>query len=82
MMQPKLVKLNVNRRSHNASLPPNVTLLNTLRDLGYTDVKSGCEKGDCGTCAVMLDGTVINSCLVLAWLAQDKETVTIRLGHR
>jgi len=76
-MESKLVKLNVNHHSHNATLAPNVTLLHALRDLGYTDVKSGCEKGDCGACAVILDGTVINSCLLLARLAQNKEIVTV-----
>ena len=75
-MQPKLVTLNVNGRKHYVALPPNVTLLQALRDLGYTDVKNGCEKGDCGACAVLLDGKAVNSCLVLAWQADQSEIVT------
>ena len=75
-MQPKLVTLNVNGRTHYVALPPNVTLLHALRDLGYTDVKNGCEKGDCGACAVLLNGTAVNSCLVLAWQAEGAEIVT------
>ncbi|HET90956.1 MAG TPA: (2Fe-2S)-binding protein [Chloroflexi bacterium] len=75
-MQPKVVTLNVNGRQHYVALMPNVTLLHALRDLGYTDVKSGCEKGDCGACAVLLNGAPVNSCLVLAWQADGAEIVT------
>ena len=53
-----------------------MTLLQALRDLGYTDVKNGCEKGDCGACAVLLDGRAVNSCLVLAWQADGSNIVT------
>lgn len=76
MMQPEIVTLHVNGRSHHIALSPNVTLLQALRDLGYTDVKSGCEKGDCGACAVLMNGQAINSCLVLAWQAEGAEIVT------
>jgi len=75
-MQPKLVTLTVNGRQHHVALAPNVTLLQALRDLGYTDVKNGCEKGDCGACAVLMDGRAVNSCLVLAWQAEGAEIVT------
>ncbi len=46
-MKPEVVTLCVNGRTHHAALAPNVTLLQALRDLGYVDVKCGCEKGDC-----------------------------------
>ena len=75
-MQPKVVTLNVNGREHHVALAPNVTLLQALRDLGYTDVKNGCEKGDCGACAVLLDGKAVNSCLILAWQAEGAKIVT------
>ena len=75
-MKPKLVTLTVNGRQHHVALAPNVTLLQALRDLGYTDVKNGCEKGDCGACAVLMDGRAVNSCLVLAWQAEGAEIVT------
>ena len=75
-MRPKVVILDVNRRRHHVVLAPNVTLLQALRDLGYTDVKSGCEKGDCGACAVLMDGKAVNSCLVLAWQADGSEIIT------
>ncbi|MFQ6112093.1 MAG: (2Fe-2S)-binding protein [Nitrospinota bacterium] len=48
------------------------------RELGYTEVKNGCEKGDCGACTVLLDGRAVNACLVLAVQAQGREVMTVR----
>lgn len=76
-MEPRLVTLSINGRTHRVALNPNTTLLNALRDLGYTDVKSGCEKGDCGACTVLVNGTAINSCLNLAWLAEGQQVLTV-----
>jgi carbon-monoxide dehydrogenase small subunit len=75
-MTSRIVSLNINGRTHEVALEPNATLLQALRGLGYTDVKNGCEKGDCGACAVLLDGEPVNSCLVLAWQAEGAEIVT------
>lgn len=77
-MKSRAITLNVNGRKHEVAVAPNATLLQVLRDLGYTDVKNGCEKGDCGACAVLLSGRAVNSCLVLAWQAQGAEIVTDR----
>ncbi|MCK5585599.1 2Fe-2S iron-sulfur cluster binding domain-containing protein, partial [Candidatus Bipolaricaulota bacterium] len=60
------VRLMVNGRTHKVEVQSNAVLLNTLRDLGYTDVKNGCEIGECGACAVLLNGQPVNSCMVLA----------------
>lgn len=76
-MNPRLVKLIINGRTHHVALNPNTTLLNALRDLGYTDVKSGCEKGDCGACTVLVNGAAVNSCLQLAWLAEGQDILTV-----
>lgn len=76
MMQRKTVRLHVNGRVHEVSLEPNTTLLTALRDLGYTDVKNGCEQGECGACAVLLDGTPVNSCMVLACQADGAQIMT------
>ena len=70
------ITLRVNGRTHEVSLPGHRTLLEALRDLGHTDVKNGCEKGDCGACTVLLDGKAVNSCLVLAWQADGATIVT------
>ncbi len=75
-MQPGIITLNVNGRKHQVALDPNVTLLHALQSLGYTDVKNGCEIGECGTCAVLLNDQPVNSCMVLAWQADGAEIVT------
>jgi carbon-monoxide dehydrogenase small subunit len=75
-MESKITTLHINGRTHEVALKSNATLLQALRDLGYTDVKSGCDKGDCGACAVLLNGEAVNSCLVLAWQADGAEIVT------
>ena len=75
-MKSEVITLVINGRVHPAALAPNVTLLTALRDLGYTDVKCGCEQGDCGACAVLLNGQAVNSCLVLAWQADGAEITT------
>ncbi len=54
------------------------TLLDVLRyKLGVTSPKSGCERGDCGTCTVKLDGLTVKSCLILAVEVEGREVVTI-----
>lgn len=75
-MKPRTVMLHVNGNTHSAALTPDVTLLRALRQLGYMDVKNGCEQGDCGACAVLLDGVAVNSCLVLAVQAEGAQIVT------
>jgi len=75
-MPKKKTVLRVNGRQHELALDPNVSLLQALRDLGYTDVKNGCEIGECGACAVLLNGAAVNSCMVLAWQANGAEIVT------
>lgn len=76
---PKLeYTLRVNDKNHLVELPANISLLDALRDHVYTyDVKSGCEKGNCGACTVLVDGEAVNSCLMLAAQAQGHEIVTV-----
>ena len=54
------------------------TLLECLRDvLGLTGTKGGCNDGNCGACSVLLDGRLVNSCLVLGVEVQDRAVTTI-----
>ena len=73
------LELRVNGEWKKAEVTAEETLLHTLRErLGHTEVKEGCGKGDCGACAVLLDGKAINSCLTLALQAQGQEVVTLK----
>ena len=54
------------------------SLLNALRDdLGLPGSKNACEQGECGSCSVYLDGTLVCSCLVLAAQAEGREVTTV-----
>jgi aerobic-type carbon monoxide dehydrogenase small subunit (CoxS/CutS family) len=75
-VQIKPITLNVNGAARTLALAPNVTLLQALRELGFVDVKNGCEQGDCGACTVLLDGRTVNSCIVLAWHAEGHRIIT------
>lgn len=79
MSMEKTVSFHVNGEAREVAMPAHRTLLEVLRQLGYVEVKCGCEKGDCGACAVLLDGEVVDSCLTLAWNA-DGHTVTTARG--
>jgi carbon-monoxide dehydrogenase small subunit len=77
-MSKVMMELTVNGQRHELAIEPNRTLLELLREeLGLTGTKQGCGEGDCGACAVRLDGEVVNSCLVLALEAAGREVVTI-----
>lgn len=70
--------LDVNHSLYTVAVEDHWTLLDVLRDkLGFTGAKKGCDRGECGACSVLIDGTVVQSCLVLARQAQGKGIVTI-----
>ena len=57
---------------------PRQSLLEVLREtLGLTGAKEGCNNGNCGACNVILDGTLVNSCLVLAVEINGRRVTTI-----
>jgi carbon-monoxide dehydrogenase small subunit len=59
------VRFQVNGITRDVEAPPMKRLLDVLReDLRLTGTKEGCGEGECGACSVILDGEVINSCLV------------------
>ena len=70
--------LSVNGEAVQASVAPYKTLLEVLReDLGLTGTKHGCELGECGACAVILDGEPRLSCLTLALECAGRSVETI-----
>jgi carbon-monoxide dehydrogenase small subunit len=74
----KQVKLTVNGKAYEISIPPWRTLLEVIReDLKLTGTKEGCGLGECGACTVIIDGRTVNSCLVLATEADGKHITTI-----
>ncbi len=77
MGEERMIRLEVNGQTRGKAVPAHWTLLELLRELGHVDVKSGCEKGDCGACAVLLDGRAVDSCLTLAWSAEGCAVTTV-----
>jgi carbon-monoxide dehydrogenase small subunit len=72
------VTMIVNGLTRRASVPPETTLLQLLRDYFYlTGAKLGCDVGDCGACTVIVDGQAVNSCLMLAGQADGRHVLTI-----
>jgi carbon-monoxide dehydrogenase small subunit len=73
-----LLKFNVNGKDHALVVDSHERLLDVLRDrLGLKGAKEGCSTGDCGICAVLMDGKLVNACLVLAIQARNKKITTI-----
>jgi CO/xanthine dehydrogenase Mo-binding subunit/aerobic-type carbon monoxide dehydrogenase small subunit (CoxS/CutS family) len=72
------VTLDVNGVPYELLIDPGRSLADVLRDeLGLTGTKRACNEGECASCAVHLDGDVVNSCLVLAIQAQGQRIATI-----
>lgn len=72
------IQFTLNGRPTTVDAPPDITLLKLLREhLDLTGTKCGCEIGECGVCSVILDGDIVNSCLVPAPQADGREVVTI-----
>jgi len=73
-----LLKLNVNGKDHAMMVESHERLLDVLRNrLGLRGTKEGCSTGDCGICAVLMNGRLVNSCLILAIQARNKRITTI-----
>jgi aerobic carbon-monoxide dehydrogenase small subunit len=76
------IEFTLNGRQVSVDAPPDMTLLALLRDtLGLTGTKEGCSVGECGACSVIMDGRLVNSCLVLAPQAGGSDIVTIEGIH-
>ena len=72
------IRLILNGEETDVSFAPYKTLLEVLReDLGHTGTKHGCELGECGACAVLVEGKAVLSCLLLAVECDRKSVLTV-----
>jgi len=72
------IRLNVNGEEREALAPVHHTLLEVLREqLGLMGTKHGCELGECGACAVLLDGQPVLSCVTLPVECEGREIRTV-----
>ena len=72
------IELGVNGERREAEVWPGESLLFALREqLGLPGSKNACEQGECGSCSVLLDGTLVCACLVLAAQADGHEVTTV-----
>ena len=72
------VAFKVNGQSHRLEVFPMARLLDVLREeLRLTGTKEGCGEGECGACTVIVDGRIVNSCLVPVAQVDGSEITTI-----
>ena len=72
------IRMTLNAEAIDVSFAPYKTLLEVLReDLGHTGTKHGCELGECGACAVLVDGKPVLSCLLLALECDGTDVLTV-----
>lgn len=79
----RIIKLHVNGQEVELAIDARESLLDTLRNrLHLTSVKRGCEVGECGACAVLIDGRAIDSCIYLTLWAEGKHILTVEGLHQ
>jgi putative selenate reductase molybdopterin-binding subunit len=71
------ITLQLNGKDLQIDVAPNQTLLSVLRSSGVFGPKHGCETGECGACAVLIDGVPTNSCVMLAVQANGRRIETV-----
>ena len=77
-MPPEKIHVTINGEPQEADVWAGESLLNALRDgFGLPGSKNACEQGECGSCSVLFDGTLVCACLVLAAQADGHEVTTV-----
>ena len=72
------ITLTLNLEKRTIEIKPNEILLHVLREkFGMKSAKSGCERGDCGSCTIIMDGQSVKSCLILAVEADGADILTL-----
>jgi carbon-monoxide dehydrogenase small subunit len=75
---PLRISITINGEPLETDVWPGESLLYALRErFGLPGSKNACEQGECGSCSVLLDGTLVCSCLVLAAQADRRDVVTV-----
>jgi carbon-monoxide dehydrogenase small subunit len=78
MSKKRIIHTEINGQEYDFICEPHQSLLEVLREtLGLTGTKQACNNGNCGACNVILDGILVNSCLVLAVEVEGKKLLTI-----
>lgn len=77
-MKKELIELRVNGLTHELAIEPSALLLDVLRrDLDLTGSKRGCDDSSCGACTVLVDGTPMLACTLLAFSCEGQEITTV-----
>lgn len=71
------IKFTINSDQKEWEVAPSAILLDVLRANGHTEVKRGCDTGNCGACTVLVDGVARSSCAMLAGQANGRNITTI-----
>lgn len=75
---PKSISFYVNGKHLDITVPPTYRLVDILREeLNLTGTKISCEVGRCGACSVIMNGKLVNSCLIMAYQMEDADIQTI-----
>ena len=75
-MQTRNINLTINGKKYELPVDVRKSLMELLRELGFTSVKQGCGVGECGACTVLVDNMAVDSCLYLATWADNKKIRT------
>ena len=73
-----IVEFKINGRARRVDVPPMKRLLDVIReDLKLTGTKEGCGEGECGACSIILDGELVNSCLIPVCQVRGSRIITV-----